>query len=551
MGVVAGSLWSAPRALASLPTCSAATLSGFRVADVSITSATDVAAHAPQPEYCLVQGTVATDGEGAGPGSAEFIMKLPDPWTNHFVFFGCGGNCGSVKTVSANANDVTAALGLGYAVVNTDAGHDQDPATSDPTWNLVAPGVPNTTAIIDFFYRAVHQVTVATKNLAEAYYASKIEHAYFDGCSTGGRQAVMEGDRYPEDFDGVIAGDPIIAPGDELAAVIKQAKAFLPPDAYIPFSVLPAVDAAVNANCDAEDGVADGLIQNPAKCSFDPRSLVPATLSLGQAKGVALYLAQVRDSDGRPVAPGMTVGDYATSLFEGDAEISVPAVDPGGAEPWGGIGKGPSAWTRGDSSIRYFILREPTYDVNNDWPQQGRTIATGAIDLVRERTRADAADDPRRLHEFLRQGRKMILYHGFSDAMASPFRSTWFYKALADQEHGYAALQQNARLFMVPGMGHCQGGSGPNSFDTLTALDNWVTQGVAPEAIVATNRASARTMPLCKFPEEARYVGGPVDVAGSWTCDPGDRRLLETGLDGERAGADAAYDVGRDEPHPR
>jgi Tannase and feruloyl esterase len=550
MGIFAGSVWSAPGAFASLQNCYAPTMAAFRVASMSITSATDVPANARQPEYCLVLGTVATNGEGAGPGSAEFIMKLPDYWTNHFVFFGCGGNCGSVKTVSANGNDVAAALGLGYAVVNTDAGHEQDPSTPDPTWNLLAPGVPNEPAIIDFFYRAVHQVTVATKPLAQDYYSGKIEHAYFDGCSTGGRQSVMEGDRYPEDFDGLIAGDPIIDPGEELAAVIRQAKAFLPATAYIPFSLLPAVDAAVNANCDAADGVADGLIQNPTKCSFDPRSLVPGTLTAAQASGLELYLDDVLDTNGEPVAPGMPVGDYATSGFEGQAEISAPAVDPHGAEPWGDIGKGPSAWTRGDSSIRYFILREPTYDVNNEWPQRGRSIFPGAIALVRERTRADAADDPRKLHEFLREGRKMILYHGFSDDMASPFRSVAFYKALARHEHGYARLQEHARLFMVPGMGHCGGGGGPNSFDTLTTLDNWITRGVAPDAIVASNRGSGRTMPLCKFPEEARYVGGPVGVASSWICDPGDRRLLETGFDGKLAGANHAYGADRDDLRP-
>ena len=220
VGVLAGLVLSTSQASAGLPYCSASILSEFAIASVTIVSATDVPAHAQQPEYCLVQGTVATNGEGAGPGSAEFVIKLPDHWTNRFLFFGCGGNCGSVTSVSANATDVAAALGLGYTVVNTDAGHEQDPATPDPTWNLLRPGVPNEPAIIDFFYRAVHQVTVATKVLAETYYRDKIEHAYFDGCSTGGRQAVMEGGRYPEDFDGLIAGDPIIDPGDELGAVI-------------------------------------------------------------------------------------------------------------------------------------------------------------------------------------------------------------------------------------------------------------------------------------------------------------------------------------------
>ncbi len=532
-------------AAAASPHCSVKALSGYDVANVAVASATEIAAKGSDPDYCSVAGTVATHGEGSGPGSAEFVLKLPAAWNRRLVFFGCGGNCGSVKTVSANGSDVAAALGLGYAAVNTDAGHEQDPSTPDPTWILLRPGVPNEPAVVDFFYRAVHDVAVATKALAAAYYSGGIDHAYFDGCSTGGRQALMEGERYPEDFDGLIAGDPIMDLDDQRAATIKQAKAFLPTDAYIPFSLIPTIDAAVNASCDAADGVADGLIQNPALCRFDPHALAPATLTRAQSNALELFLKEVVDDRGRPVAPGMTVGDYAASGFEREAEIASPAPAPRADEPWGGAGKGPSGWTLGDAGIRYFIERNPAYDVNNDWPEHGAVISAAAVALLRQRSGAGDSDDPWRLREFLRQGRKIILYHGFSDDMASPYRTIWFYKALARQEHGFDALQNQARLFMVPGMGHCSGGSGPNSFATLKALDDWVSNGIAPEAIVASNSGGGRTMPLCKFPEEARYRSGPLDSAGSWACRPEDRRLLEIGPDGALAGADADYAPGR------
>lgn len=536
-GVLAGVMFLASPAPAALPNCSISKLAGFHVADVSITAATDVPAQAPNPEYCSVQGTVTTRGDGAGPGAAEFVLNLPIVWSNRLVFFGCGGNCGSVKDVAANGVDVAAALGLGYAVVNTDGGHEQDPSTPDPTWLLLAPGVPNTPAIIDFFYRAVHQTTLATKRLAQDYYASKIDHAYFDGCSTGGRQSVMEGDRYPEDFDGLIAGDPVIDADNQRAATIKQAKAFLPPTAYLPFSLIPTIDSAVDANCDAADGVADGLIQNPALCSFNPYALVPNILTIDQAHALNTYLKPVVDFHGRLVAPGMIVGGYATAGFEGQTEIAAPAADPGGAEPWGGIGMGPTAWTLADGSIRYFIERDPTYDVNNEWPQFGNVISTAAVALLRERAHKGDADHPWKLRAFLHEDRKIIIYHGFSDDMVSPYVTIRFYKALANWQDDYARLQQQARLFMVPGMGHCKAGQGPNSFATLTALDNWVTNGAAPEAILATNTGTGRTMPLCKFPEEARYVGGPINVASSWKCDAADKRLLEIGYDGILAGA--------------
>jgi feruloyl esterase len=281
----------------------------------------------------------------------------------------------------------------------------------------------------------------------------------------------------------------------------------------------------------------DGLIQNPAVCSFDPYTLVPSVLSAAQAAGLKLYLEKLVDSQGTLVAPGMVVGDYATSGFEGQAESSTPAPDPTAAQPWGGIGMGPTAWVLGDAGIRYYVEYDPAYDVNDDWPQHGNVVLTGALRLLRRREGAGDSDDPGRLQEYLRQGGKLIIYHGFSDAQASPYRTLWFYRALAEQEHGFPAVQAHARLFMVPGMGHCGAGSGPNSFATLSALDSWVSDGVAPDGIVAANIATGRSMPLCKFPEEARYFGGPVQAAGSWMCPADDRRLLQIGPDGSLAGA--------------
>jgi tannase/feruloyl esterase len=527
--------WSA--GAASLPNCAVAVLSSFNVDGVTITSVADEAAAAPNPEYCWVQGTLITHGEGVRPGLAEFALKLPAAWNDRLVFFGCGANCGSLDNIAANPNDVTAALPLGYAVVNTDAGHEQDQSTPDPTWILLAPGEPDKPAIIDFDYRAVHDVTVAAKALVQDYYSGTIQHAYFDGCSTGGRQSLMEGERYPGDFDGLIAGDPVMDLDTQRASSIKQAKAFLPASAYIPYSLIPAIDAAVLANCDGLDGTVDDLIQNPAQCSFEPETLVPSVLSTAQAAGLKLFLEKLVDSQGTLVAPGMIVGDFAASGFEGQTEVSVAAPDPRAAQPWGGIGMGPTAWVLGDAGIRYYVEYNPAYDVNNDWPQDGNVISTAALEFLDRREGAADSDDPRMLHEYLRQGGKVIIYHGFSDAQASPYRTLWFYRALAEQERGYAALQSTARLFMVPGMGHCGAGSGPNSFATLSTLDSWVSDNVAPDGIVAANSMTGRSMPLCKFPEEAEYLGGPVNLAASWVCPADDRRLLQSGPDGALAGA--------------
>jgi hypothetical protein len=205
-GQCAATLGFAPAGAA--PPCVAATLN---VPNLTVTSAGVVAATATAPQYCQIIGAVATNGEGYGPGSALFRLQLPVQWNGHFLFVGCGGNCGSITATSLNPVDGAEALGLGYAVVNTDTGHEQDPTTTLLTWAVSEAGVVNMSAIIDFYYRAIHQVTVATKQYVESYYSQPIDVAYFDGCSTGGRQSLMEGTHYPIDYDGLIVGDPLMA----------------------------------------------------------------------------------------------------------------------------------------------------------------------------------------------------------------------------------------------------------------------------------------------------------------------------------------------------
>jgi len=521
------------------PSCIASTLN---VPNLTVASATDVPATPTFPEVCTVTGAVATSGEGYGPGSAQFEAVLPVHWNGRFLFFGCGGNCGTLShAVSTNMVDGPEALPLGYAVVYTDAGHEQDPTTPDLTWAVSETGVVNMAAIIDFQFRAVHQVTVATKQYVEAYYSQPIDHAYFDGCSTGGRQSLMEGEHYPVDYDGLVAGDAGIGPG----AQFREARAFIPTLAYIPYSTLAQVDTAVKASCDALDGVTDGLIQNPALCSFVPSSLVRGgILTASQAAALQSYITRETDPSGAPVSPSMPISDLSTAGFEGAVEISTPATDPTAAEPWGAKGVGPAVWTSADANIRAYVEENQSFDVNNDWPvtvsAAGNMIPDATLALLSQRTGASDPDDPFKLANFLNKGGKVIMYHGGSDPRVSPFQSIWFYEELASLHGGYRHTQDSARLFIVPGMGHCNGGVAPNSFNTLQALDNWVTNGVAPEGIVAT-APNGRTMPLCKFPEEASYSGsGDVNLAANWSCNPDDQRMLQVGRDGVTAGADRA-----------
>src|SRR5579862_7007061 len=490
---IAGALaaGTAPAA-AALPQCTVATLTGLHVANVTINSALDVPATAPNPEYCQIVGSVMTHGEGAPAGSALFLLRIPAAWNNRFVFMGCGGSCGSIGTASAttgiytpslsvNGVDSAKALSLGYAVVNTDTGHENIAGQPDPVWKILASGARNLAGYADFYYRSVHQVTAAAKELVEAYESGRISYSYFDGCSTGGRQAVVSADQYPDDFDGVIAGDPIIDLDNIKVANIKEIKAFLPTNAFISNATIAAFDAQVLANCDALDGVADGLIQNPQACTLSPNSLVGSVLTQPQADGITLYLKQLVDTRGRHVYPGMAVGHWASSGFSFWQEFNnAPAPDPTSAQPWGARGVGPVVWTLGDPGIRYFTEYDPNFDTLNAWPQgppftaAANIVTPEDVKLLEQTAGAGDADDPAKLRDFLHRGRKMILYHGFSDNLASPYRTIWFYRELAEhvddfgerseardrdsdrdgfnREHDYREIQENVRLFMVPGM---------------------------------------------------------------------------------------------------
>jgi feruloyl esterase len=535
--------------------CTVEALSAFEIPHLTIMSAAEIAASGLDPTYCEVTGRVATHGEGAGPGAATFRARLPQAWNSKYLASGPGGVAGSV-TPSMNPVDAAASIRKGYAFVTNDTGHQSN--TFDASWALISPGVPNEPALIDHFYRAPHQVAVATKALVMAFYgAESIERSYFDGCSTGGRLALVAAIRYPKDYDGIIAGAPYLDQRGTMLGGYKNAKAFL--DAFISPAAIVAIDAAVMANCDSADGVVDGLIQNPAKCSFDPDRLVPETLTQAQADALKIFIRAVRDERGRLIYPGSSVSDLSASGGFVPWIEQGPPVDPSAAQPWGTAA--PLIWRIADSIIRHVVMRDPDFNGNLDWPQTDGVVTREAARLFEKRTRAGDADQAGELVPYLRRGRKVLLYYGYGDQAISPYRTIRFYQDLAEIFGGYRNVQKHARLFMVPGMRHCGLGPGPNTFDTLTALENWVERGIAPDGIMATKYVNdvpaqgvARTMPLCKYPEKARYdgVGDPLR-AGSWTCPSRDRSLLEVGRNGIEAGLTRLDREGdaQDEEHDR
>jgi feruloyl esterase len=518
--------------------CKVAALSALGVPNMTITSATDVAAAAPNPQYCDVKGSVTTSGEGAGPNSAGFEAMLPVNWNGKFIFNGVGGLAGTLSS-SANPVDQSLFLTRGYATAITDTGH----LSTDPTWEIVSPGEPNTPKVVDYFLRAVHEVTLATKLLVKNYYhKTTIAHSYFDGCSNGGKMGLLEAMRFPNDYDGIIAGSPWLDPVGTSLWGLKNVKALL--DAYIPLPVFATVGAAITKQCDAADGVSDGLIQNPAKCAFNPDALVPETLTQKQADALKLIMKPVSDEKGNLVYPGASVsnlGQVNSSPRGPVNQLETPAANPTSPHPWGDATP-PGNWNLATGILLALGYYDPGVDLNNAIENNG-VVKPAALELVYDRLAADIPDDPTKYGAFFAQGGKLLIYHGYDDLIISPYSSIWFYEDLAGKNGGYDKLQEHARLFMAPGMLHCVGGSGPNTFDTLSALEKWVEKGIAPDAISAThstNNVIDRSMPLCKFPEQAHYKGsGDVTDSSNWNCPERDQSLLAAGPNGTQAGMGA------------
>lgn len=537
-----GSGWTPGAASAATSPCSAASINALRVSRMTVTSATDVPAAAANPEYCDVRGSVDTGGN-----QARFRIQLPVNWNQKLLFYGVGGTGGSELASSANPVDSAKALGKGYATAITDTGH-QNTNNADASFALTAPGSVNKAALDDYLFRAAHQVTVAAKDLLKSFYGTRPARAYFDGCSNGGRMGLIEATRYPKDYDGIIAGDPTVSQLQVLA-LLKGAKAFLNPvGARIPVAMLPVIDAAYTASCDAVDGVTDGLVQNTARCSFDPQTLVCAggnasnCLTQDQANGLKNYLRPLTDEKGNVVVRAFSGSDLSEGNIQTYALGPNAPIDPNAAEPWGTL-QPARGWALGDTFVKYVVERDPDFNTQDFQVSVDGVVARDALKLYASRTQKGTADNPDDYKDFLRGGRKLILYHGLGDKALSPYVTMKLYAGLADAQGGYDRLQQSARLFIAPGMQHCGGGHGPNSFDTLTALENWVENGVAPDSLLAThfmnnNRAlpADRTMPLCAFPVEATYKGsGNVNDAANWTCTQNER-MLEVGTEGVQAG---------------
>ena len=448
------------------------------------------------PQYCYVRGTIGA--------TIRFHMQLPlrANWNGRLLNIGDGGKDGVL-----NYGDNR--LAQGYAVANSNSGHD---AGAEPYASFAA---DNLQAVIDFGYRAVHETSVQAKAIVRAFYDRDPSLSYFVGCSDGGREALMEAQRYPDEFNGILAGAPANNWSHLFTGFVWNEQAVLKtPASSIPPAKLPTIQNAVLAACDGLDGVQDGLLEDPRACRFDPSLLLckaadnSECLTAEQVETLKnIYAGPKNPRTGEQIFPGYPPGAEAAP---GTWAAWITPEDPSRA----------IQFNFGNTYYGQAVFEDSTWDfrkLNFDSDVRFGDAKAGA---VLNSTNAD-------LRSFRAEGGKLLQYHGWGDAAISALNSIDYYENVQTFLSRFPDGRRTSvvlfpitdfyRLFMVPGMGHCGGGTGPNSFDALTPLEAWVEKGIAPEEILA--KGTNMTRPLCAYPKVARYKGsGDTNDASSFQC---------------------------------
>ena len=439
------------------------------------------------PAFCRVAATLTPSSDS----DIKMEVWMPaEGWNGKLQAVGNGAFTGSLR--QDGGRSMASGLERGYATASTDTGHVGGSAEF---------GYEHPEKLVDFGWRSVHEMTVTAKDVIAKFYGNGPEHSYWFGCSAGGRQAMKEAQRFPEDYDGIIAG----APGNDwmgrAAASLRVAKHLEHhEDARLPEAKVQLLHEAVLAACDAADGVEDRVVGDPERCHFDP-----GVLRCSGAEGDdCLTAAQVTTAEMMYASPkNPKTGRVVTGVL------------PGSEPNWTDMGWTRSARATGIDQYRYLIYRDL------DWTIDQFDFDTDIV--AAEETDNDTVNalDPN-LRPFLDRGGKLLAYHGWADAQISPANATQYYNRVVETVGDEALVRGGFRLFMAPGMGHCAGGEGPNAFDALTAMEEWVEQGKAPDQIIASRTRDGvvdRTRPLCPYPQLAVYSGsGSMDDAANFVC---------------------------------
>jgi feruloyl esterase len=481
---------------------SCAALKALQLPDIKITEAIAVPANAPpqapasplapavaiRVDHCRVEGIVGRE--------IRFRLLLPDQWNGKFMMGGGGGFVEGIDNQSASS------VNLGYASVGTDTGHQGRGV--EAIWAL-----DNVERQINFGHVAIHRVAEASKAIIRARYTAAPSRSYFNGCSNGGRQALMEAQRYPDDFDGIVAGAPAYDFTGLAVQFIKDIQAAFPDKESLskplfPNDTLKSVETQIVSKCDALDGVTDGLMEDPRRCTVDVSTLTG--LNDQQKKALAAIYGEKKLPDGSVIYPAQPLGG------EGDAAAGWP-LWINGVNPMLQLAyRVPSLrFGFGTQFFKYFVYNDPEWDyLKYDFANYRRDSKLAGSMLN--------ATDPN-LDAFKKRGGKLVLYHGWSDAALSALATTKYYEQVKARD---TSTESFARLFMLPGVAHCGAGNGPDRVDWYSVIDNWVDKGAAPDRIVASKvvaNKTTRTRPLCAYPLKAIYKGsGSIDDEANFSC---------------------------------
>ena len=447
--------------------------------------ATTITAAKIEAESCRVAATLKPSSD------SEIKMEVWMPvsnWNGKYQAVGNGAFNGNINTGA-----MTTAIARGYAVSSTDTGH---------TGGSASFGLGHPEKVTDFGWRAVHETAAASKAIIAGYYGGAPKFSYFNGCSAGGRQAMQEAQRFPADFNGIIAGAPGLDWTGRAASAVRIAQRLEQNEAArLGQAERQLLHAAVVESCDLLDGVKDGVLENPKRCTFDPGVLE----CKGSEGASCLTTAQV---------------ETARMIYSGavnpKTKRAINGLAHGSELGWTDLGWTASARATGLDQFRFLVFGDPSWTIQKfNWDSD--------IVLAEERDNNTLnALDPN-LGPFISRGGKLIQYHGWSDPQISPAGTTQYYERVVQALGGRNKVHESYRLYMAPGMGHCSGGEGPNTFDMVTALERWVETGVAPNhvpaSITRTSPATNRSRPLCPFPEVAVYKGtGSTDEGGNFAC---------------------------------
>jgi feruloyl esterase len=495
--VVAAVAVVAPRSVLAQDACANVPTLAKSLPGTTIVSSKPVPASAQPrgpsiPAFCEVQATISPVA-GSHIGA---VYRLPVNWNGKVLGIGGGGFAGNL-TIGAAAQG----LSRGYAIVQNDLGHESTDVL-DPKFAIKAPGQPNVEAIVDFGHRATHVATDVGKKLVTSYYGRAPQHSYWQGCSTGGRQGLAEIQRYPADYDGVIAGAPVYTPLVYSNAILRVQAFHKTPGSNLLPEHVPLIQKHVLAACDGKDGIADGIITDPRSCTWDPGELA----CKGAASADCLTQAQVE-----------TVRRVYAGVKTKDGKFAAMPLMRGGESDWVARMIGTKEQPRGLNSVlgapfmSYIVKSDPAYDLMTFDPERDmKALSSGLAAEVHQQNPDISA--------FVRRGGKLLLWHGFNDPGPSPLSTIEYFDQVRQK---VPAAKDSVRLFLAPGVLHCGGGPGPDRFDTLTAMERWVEQGAAPGAMIATKSNSfvPFARPVCAYPQLPRYSGrgDPYD-ASNFNC---------------------------------